>query len=50
MASDEDRARALAAGFQLHIPKPLEPAALLIAVTDLARRRAGREPTAEAGR
>ena len=27
MASDEDRARALAAGFQLHIPKPLEPAA-----------------------
>ena len=50
MASDEDRARALAAGFQLHIPKPLEPAALLIAVTDLARRRAGPEPTAEAGR
>ncbi len=48
MASDEDRARALAAGFQLHIPKPLEPAALLLAVTELARRRAGKEPAAEA--
>jgi hypothetical protein len=46
MASDEDRARALAAGFQLHIPKPLEPGTLLLAVTDLARRRAKQEPTA----
>ncbi len=44
MASDEDRARALAAGFQLHIPKPLEPATLLLAVTDLARRRADQQP------
>jgi CheY-like chemotaxis protein len=45
MAGDEDRARALAAGFQLHIPKPLEPAALLLAVTELARRRAEQTPT-----
>jgi len=49
MASDEDRARALAAGFQLHIPKPLEPAHLLLAVTELARRRTGQAP-AEARR
>lgn len=49
MASDEDRARALAAGFQLHIPKPLEPGTLLLAVTDLARRRAGQQ-TAGQGR
>jgi CheY-like chemotaxis protein len=48
MASDEDRARALAAGFQLHIPKPLEPAALLLAVTELARRRAAQAPAAGA--
>ena len=49
MASDEDRARALAAGFQLHIPKPLEPANLLLAVTELARRRA-EQANAEARR
>ena len=24
-ASDEDRLRALAAGFQMHLPKPIEP-------------------------
>jgi hypothetical protein len=44
MAGDEDRARALAAGFHLHIPKPLEPGALLLAVTDLARRRPEQRP------
>ena len=37
----EDRAQALAAGFQLHLPKPFEPAALLQAVASLA---AGDEP------
>jgi CheY-like chemotaxis protein len=41
MAGDEDRARALAAGFQLHIAKPLEPGALLRAVTELTRRGPG---------
>ncbi|GEM_PF-1447466 len=46
MAGDEDRARALAAGFQLHIPKPLEPGALLLAVTDLTRRRPDQQPAA----
>jgi PAS domain S-box-containing protein len=31
-ARDEDRARALAAGFQVHVPKPVEPAALAAAI------------------
>ena len=50
MASDQDRARALAAGFQLHIPKPLEPGILLLAVAELARRGAGPEASAKFGR
>jgi CheY-like chemotaxis protein len=50
MAGDEDRVRALAAGFQLHIPKPLEPGALLLAVTDLTRRRADQQPAAGGAR
>jgi len=33
----EDRTRLLAAGFQTHIPKPIEPAELLAAVAALAR-------------
>jgi CheY-like chemotaxis protein len=40
MASDEDKVRALAAGFQTHIPKPIEPASLVQAVARLARRAA----------
>ncbi len=35
-AREEDQARALNAGFQLHLAKPFEPAALLSAVTSLA--------------
>ncbi len=35
-ARPEDQARALDAGFQMHLPKPFEPAALLAAVTSLA--------------
>ena len=35
-AREEDQARALAAGFQRHLAKPFEPAALLAAVTSLA--------------
>ena len=35
-ARPEDRAQSLAAGFQMHLPKPFEPAALLAAVTSLA--------------
>ncbi|MEK7745172.1 MAG: response regulator, partial [Elusimicrobiota bacterium] len=36
----EDRARALMAGFQLHVFKPLEPVELAAAVGSLAGRRA----------
>ena len=35
-ARPEDQALALEAGFQMHLPKPFEPAALLAAVTSLA--------------
>jgi PAS domain S-box-containing protein len=37
-ASTEDRARALAAGYQLHLAKPVDPADLLDAVAELADR------------
>ena len=40
-ARPEDRAQALAAGFQLHIAKPIDPDSLLVAVAQLTRR--GRE-------
>jgi signal transduction histidine kinase/ActR/RegA family two-component response regulator len=36
LAGDEDRARALRAGFQLHIPKPVDLAALVHAVASLS--------------
>ena len=35
-ARPEDRAQSLAAGFQLHLPKPFDPAALLAGVASLA--------------
>jgi CheY-like chemotaxis protein len=35
-ARDEDRQRALAAGFQSHLAKPVEPADLAQAIADLA--------------
>ncbi len=34
----EDRTRALRAGFQLHVPKPVEPSELLAVVVNLAKR------------
>jgi CheY-like chemotaxis protein len=37
-ASDEDRRRALKAGFHLHMPKPIEPDDLVESVADLAGR------------
>ena len=37
-AREEDRLRALAAGFQEHLPKPLDPADLVATVARLARR------------
>jgi PAS domain S-box-containing protein len=35
----EDRMRALSAGFQMHIPKPVEPAELLIVISNLATQK-----------
>lgn len=37
-ARAEDRTRALSAGFQTHLPKPVEPTKLVMAVADLAGR------------
>ncbi|HEX6836686.1 MAG TPA: response regulator [Polyangia bacterium] len=42
-ASAEDGARALAAGFQLHIAKPVDPAELLVLVSRLLDGESGRE-------
>ncbi|HTF38401.1 MAG TPA: response regulator [Blastocatellia bacterium] len=39
-ASEADRARVLAAGFQRHVAKPVEPSSLATAVASLARRTA----------
>jgi PAS domain S-box-containing protein len=36
-ARSEDRERALAAGYQRHIPKPFDPRAVVLAVTELVR-------------
>ncbi|HSO76022.1 MAG TPA: ATP-binding protein, partial [Blastocatellia bacterium] len=38
-ARSEDRARALAAGYEIHVPKPVEPAQLSGALDDLVRRK-----------
>lgn len=38
-ARSEDRTRALRAGFQMHLSKPIDPAELVAAVSTLARRR-----------
>jgi CheY-like chemotaxis protein len=37
-ARSEDRMRALAAGFQMHVVKPVEPAELIMVVASLAGR------------
>ncbi|MFL6255458.1 MAG: ATP-binding protein [Pyrinomonadaceae bacterium] len=42
-AGEADRARALRSGFQAHLPKPVEPDALVNAVTNLAGRAAPSE-------
>jgi CheY-like chemotaxis protein len=39
-ASDADRRRALEAGFQVHLSKPVDPAALVATVAVLGRPRA----------
>lgn len=38
-AREDDRLHALAAGFQMHIPKPIEPIQLLVVIDRLARRQ-----------
>jgi len=43
-ARSQDRERALAAGFQLHLAKPVEPDDLILAVADLAGRTAPGHP------
>ena len=40
-AKAEDRMRALAAGFQTHVPKPVEPAELALVVASLVRTGTG---------
>jgi CheY-like chemotaxis protein len=45
-ARSEDRTRVLSAGYSIHIPKPVEPAELVAAVTTLSRSRA-EPPTRE---
>lgn len=37
-AREDDRLQALAAGFQMHVPKPIEPLQLLTVITRLARK------------
>ena len=40
-AGAEDRRKALLAGFQHHIPKPVDPAHLLAVIAKMARKSAG---------
>jgi len=40
-ARAEDRTRALAAGFQMHVAKPLEPADLIAAIASLISKDRG---------
>ncbi len=37
-AGDENRIRALAAGFQMHLPKPVEPYELIVSIASLTKR------------
>jgi CheY-like chemotaxis protein len=40
-ARTEDRVKALLAGFQTHVPKPVEPAELVTVIASLAQRALG---------
>jgi CheY-like chemotaxis protein len=42
-AGDGDRALALEAGYQLHVAKPVDPAALIALIADLVGRGLGSE-------
>lgn len=46
-ARSEDRIKAVAAGFQHHVAKPVEPAELITMVADLASRANNRPPFEE---
>ena len=48
-AREEDRARVLAAGFQMHLSKPVEPAELVHAIASLAGRNNVAEPAMKYG-
>ncbi|HKE56221.1 MAG TPA: ATP-binding protein [Pyrinomonadaceae bacterium] len=43
-ANAEDRMRALSAGFNIHVPKPVEPVELILAIGSLAPRGIRKEP------
>ena len=43
-ARSDDRVKALRAGFQIHLAKPIDPRELIIAVEALANRFAPNEP------
>ena len=49
-ARAEDRARALAAGFHVHVPKPVEPAALTAAIAAITGHQSPGAPSITAGR
>jgi len=38
-ATDDDRTRALSAGFQVHVPKPIEPETLVRSIAGAAGRK-----------
>jgi len=40
-ARTEDRLRALSAGFEMHVPKPVEPAELVMVIASLTRHKPG---------
>ena len=44
-ARSEDRMRALLAGFQMHVPKPVEAAELVMVIASLAERMASDRQT-----
>jgi CheY-like chemotaxis protein len=43
-ARTEDRMRALSSGFQMHVPKPVEPAELIMVIASLTRHQGARTP------
>jgi CheY-like chemotaxis protein len=43
-ARGEDRARVLAAGFQVHLPKPVDPVDLTAAIATMTHHRSNTDP------